>query len=157
MIDRDETIQSSGHDEVCTAGNTCLGGGNAVDPGPRLSNRLHLGFRRLPRFWYQNDSLWWLVGLAGVGAGSWLLGRAEQKDDPRRGWKPTTPGQRFQQLVLYTREECKLCDEAERTHPGLSPLAPPRDVSGQYRYRSKSGRSIRHLRSRGGIGWEGSL
>jgi len=71
------------------------------------------GFPAMPRFWYQNDSLWWLVGLAGVGAGSWLLGRAEQKDDPRRGWKPTTPGQRFHQLVLYTREECKLCDEAE--------------------------------------------
>jgi glutaredoxin len=31
---------------------------------------------------------------------------------PRVDWSPTIPGQRFQSVVLYTRQNCHLCDEA---------------------------------------------
>lgn len=41
--------------------------------------------------------------------GSVLTWRDEH---PRREWSPTEDGQRFHSLVLYTRDDCPLCEEA---------------------------------------------
>lgn len=72
------------------------------------------GLPGLPRTWYQNDWLWWLVGLASIAAGGRFLSRAEVLWRPDH-WTPTRPGLRFHRLVLYTRSGCHLCDEAAET------------------------------------------
>lgn len=32
-----------------------------------------------------------------------------------RGWKPSLPGKRFKRVIVYTRDECHLCDVAKDT------------------------------------------
>ena len=83
------------------------------------------GFPKMPRFWYQNDSLWWLLGLTGIGVGSWLLNKAERKTSSKSAWKPTLVGRRFHELVIYTRGGCSLCDEAEELISGYLRWLPP--------------------------------
>lgn len=67
------------------------------------------GLPRMPRAWHVNQEMWWGLGILSVGAGCWLLA-------PRRletiGWRPTRPGIRFQQMQLYTRQGCHLCEDA---------------------------------------------
>lgn len=73
------------------------------------------GIPGLPRSWYQNDWLWWLVGLISAGTGARLLIQSESFDQGLRGWTPSRPGRRFEELTLYTREGCHLCEEAAET------------------------------------------
>ena len=62
----------------------------------------------MPRFWYVNRTLWMFLGLASIPAGWALL-----KYRPRvQGWRPSQPGVRFKQVIVYTRPGCHLCDEA---------------------------------------------
>lgn len=66
----------------------------------------------MPRFWHQNQALWFLLGLAMLFLGlRWTWVSSSLEDDPRR-WQPSVPGRRFQQLTLYSRANCPLCDEA---------------------------------------------
>jgi glutaredoxin-like protein DUF836 len=81
------------------------------------------GIPGLPRSWYQNDWLWWLVGLASIGLGARLLAQSESQESTG-GWKPSRPGQRFRELVLYTRDGCQLCDEAAELLHGYSRWLP---------------------------------
>lgn len=83
------------------------------------------GIPGLPRSWYQNDWLWWLVGLLSTGAGIRLLIRSESDALERTGWKPTIPGRRFKELQLYTRQGCHLCDEALDLIRHYRPWLPP--------------------------------
>lgn len=66
----------------------------------------------LPSFWYRHERLWPLfaVGLAAVG---YLIGH--QTSAVSRSWRPALPGRRFQRVVVYTRQECHLCDVAKDT------------------------------------------
>lgn len=50
-----------------------------------------------------------LLFLGATIVGSVLTWRDEH---PRHEWVPTEPGQRFHTLVLYTRDDCQLCEEA---------------------------------------------
>lgn len=63
-----------------------------------------------PRFWHNNETLWWGLGLALFGFGAWLLAQSTSTED--RGWRPARPGRRFHKLILYTRAGCHLCEEA---------------------------------------------
>lgn len=65
-----------------------------------------------PRFWHNNETLWWGLGVSLFGFGAWLLGRTQTVDD--RGWRPARSGRRFQKLILYTRVGCHLCEEARQ-------------------------------------------
>lgn len=56
-------------------------------------------------------SLWTLVSLSLVTGGFTVLWRI---DHPRTSWKPSVRGKRFRSVVLYTREDCGLCEEAHR-------------------------------------------
>jgi glutaredoxin len=64
----------------------------------------------MPRSWYVNRALWYLLGICSIGAGFILLRRQSMLEER---WSPSTPGQRFQTVVLYTRKGCHLCEEAE--------------------------------------------
>ncbi|MAG93560.1 MAG: hypothetical protein CMJ48_07405, partial [Planctomycetaceae bacterium] len=68
----------------------------------------------LPFFWHANRNLWYLLGFACFATGWKLLRtRPDEKAEERTHWRPNNPGPRFTSLVLYTRRECQLCDEAK--------------------------------------------
>lgn len=98
------------NDRFARAGSVALGLGLLLILGRALETAY--GIPGLPRSWYQNDWLWWLLGMACVGVGSSLLIQSESQDHVDEGWKPRVPGRRFQELVLYTRDGCHLCEEA---------------------------------------------
>ncbi len=64
----------------------------------------------MPRTWYSNPLLWYFFALGSFLAGVFLL-----RTPPResRGWQPQVPGRRFERVVIYTRAECHLCDQAK--------------------------------------------
>src|SRR5690242_8915850 len=64
----------------------------------------------MPRTWYDHRSLWGVIGGFLFAAG-WKLQRAEISE--AEGWKPARGGVRFRRLVVYSRVECHLCDEAK--------------------------------------------
>lgn len=65
---------------------------------------------RFPRSWYQHRYLWVLISLASQVAG-WIL-QSPRRDAPPE-WRPDEPGRRFARLVVYSRPECHLCDDAK--------------------------------------------
>ena len=54
--------------------------------------------------------IWLLFSAAAIAIGLRLLWKA---DYAGTDWSPDQPGQRFRTAVLYSRENCPLCDEAE--------------------------------------------
>jgi glutaredoxin len=66
---------------------------------------------QLPATWYTHRALWILIGAILFGAG-WKLQKSETTSESA-SWEPSKPGSRFQQLVIYSREECHLCDDAK--------------------------------------------
>ena len=64
----------------------------------------------LPRFWYVNRTLWIFFGFALLPVGWMML-----KSQPSResGRSPLKPGIRFQRVIVYSREDCHLCEEAK--------------------------------------------
>lgn len=61
------------------------------------------------RWWFQSESLLILISIILLLSGLRLSWRAAHAT---AGWSPARPGVRFQSVVLYTRAECGLCDEA---------------------------------------------
>lgn len=66
----------------------------------------------LPRFWYRHER-WWPVLFAGLAAVGYLI--QKQSRTVSSTWSPSLPGKRFQRVVVYTRDECHLCDVAKDT------------------------------------------
>ena len=64
----------------------------------------------MPPTWYVNRTLWGAVALAACAAG-WYLQRSRSARNG--GWKPAPPGRRFHRLVVYSRNDCHLCDDAK--------------------------------------------
>ncbi len=64
----------------------------------------------MPRTWYVHRTLWGALALI-CGAAGWMLQRGPNARDA--SWKPTTPGQRFHTLIVYSRPDCHLCDDAK--------------------------------------------
>ncbi|MBC8113729.1 MAG: glutaredoxin family protein [Candidatus Saccharimonas sp.] len=85
------------------------------------------GIPGMPRFWHQNQPLWFLLGMVGVVVGWQWLWQSEPRDDDARSWKPAVPGRRFRRLTLYTRANCSLCDEAAEVLTDYSNWLPPVD------------------------------
>ncbi|QDT89667.1 glutaredoxin family protein [Gimesia algae] len=76
----------------------------------------------MPRSWYQSPSIWKLLALCMTGGGIAILKQVsstEMRDrerkrqlPPKEDWMPEEPGQRFETLLVYTKENCPLCEEA---------------------------------------------
>lgn len=64
----------------------------------------------MPKSWYVNRPLWGLLGLV-LFAGGWKLQR--QAPVEAHGWNPGPPGRRFRRLIVYSRPDCHLCDDAK--------------------------------------------
>ncbi|MFN0056523.1 MAG: glutaredoxin family protein [Planctomycetales bacterium] len=60
--------------------------------------------------WTVHRPLWGLIA-----AGLFGLGWGLQRQNTARGqpWKPGPTGRRFQRVVIYSRPECHLCDDAK--------------------------------------------
>jgi glutaredoxin len=86
-----------------------------------LLDALHALPWALPRTWYTHQPLWGVVGLALCAAG-WILQRQERSADP--AWHPTVSGRRFTRLVVYSRSECHLCDDAKAVLHGYLEFLP---------------------------------
>lgn len=83
------------------------------------------GIPWMPRFWHQNQPLWFLFGMVGLVAGWQLLWHSEPRVSGSRSWKPGIPGRRFRRLTLYTRANCPLCEEAADVLMDYSHWLPP--------------------------------
>ena len=70
------------------------------------------GISGMPRFWQQNPTMWFVIGVAGIVVGWRYLLWAEPRDGESRAWRPVIPGRRFREVVIYSRANCPLCDEA---------------------------------------------
>jgi len=81
----------------------------------------------MPRFWHQNQSLWFLIGLATLVLGCRWTWQSSSSEDDKRHWRPTKPGSRFHQLTLYSRTNCPLCDEAAEVLADYSSWLPTAD------------------------------
>src|SRR3954451_2375283 len=66
------------------------------------------GISGLPRFWYVNRTLWIGLGFLAIPVG--VMIQAWRPGDDGSGWKPSRLGRRFQQLRVYSKEGCHLCD-----------------------------------------------
>ena len=65
---------------------------------------------RMPGSWYVNRTIWYFLGVVGFVGGYLLLRNRQPGSDE---WRPTRPGARFERIVLYTRQDCHLCDDAK--------------------------------------------
>ncbi|MFO1093763.1 MAG: glutaredoxin family protein [Planctomycetaceae bacterium] len=63
----------------------------------------------LARIWLHSPAVLLLGSLLLLLVGAWLTWRGSH---PRTAWLPSRAGQRFQSLLLYTRTDCGLCEEA---------------------------------------------
>ncbi len=64
----------------------------------------------MPPTWYVNRTLWGVVALVSCGVG-WFLQR--RRGPGNSSWKPAVAGRRFHRLVVYSRPDCHLCDDAK--------------------------------------------
>lgn len=79
----------------------------------------------MPRSWFQNPTIWKLLALCLSGGGIAILKQVSQSElknkertgepHPKQDWTPEEPGQRFETLTFYTKENCPLCEEATET------------------------------------------
>ena len=63
----------------------------------------------MPHVWYPLRDLWTVIAFIAGGCGLALLWQEPRLD----GWAPLATGRRFHQLILYTRQDCHLCDVAK--------------------------------------------
>jgi glutaredoxin len=75
----------------------------------------------MPRSWYVNRSLWYFLAMACFVGGGYLL-----KTQPMSSelWEASQPGIRFRRVVIYTRTDCELCDDAKQMLDGYEKYLP---------------------------------
>ncbi len=96
----------------------------------------------MPATWYLHRNLWGAIGLALCAAG-WRLQR-QRRSDPGT-WNPGPSGQRFTRLVVYSRPECHLCDDAKEVLAEYSDYLPrieDVDINGDAGLTERFGESI---------------
>lgn len=123
IIDGNEIARTPRNDRFALAGTMALGFGVLLVLARAIETAF--GIPGLPRSWYQNDWLWWLVGLVSLGSGARLLIQSESPEAAGVNWNPSIPGRRFRELVLYTRDGCHLCDESLELLQGYRRWLPP--------------------------------
>lgn len=66
----------------------------------------------MPRSWYSTNQMLWFFFAFVCFVSGMKLSRNAPVEDPRH-WKPEESGQRYDRVVIYTREGCHLCDQAK--------------------------------------------
>jgi hypothetical protein len=76
----------------------------------------------IARFWLHSPSLVLLASVLLLLAGSWQTWRSGH---PTARWSPEPAGTRFESVLLYTRRDCGLCDEAAALLAAYRSYLPP--------------------------------
>jgi glutaredoxin len=111
----------------------------------------------MPRAWYLHRTLWGALALALCAAG-WRLQRR-----PLAGagsWKPLDPGRRFTRLVVYSRPDCHLCDDAKAVladYIEYLPRIEEVDIDSDPELRSRFGTSIPVIEIDGEVRFRGRV
>ena len=72
----------------------------------------------MPRTWHLHRTVWGVGGWAVAVLGWWLQRDRRPPSAPaarqsRRGWSAQTPGRRFREVVVFSRDGCHLCDDVK--------------------------------------------
>lgn len=117
------TAPVTAHSVNAAIGTVCLVGGVALAVVV-IAVRLE-GLTELPelpiRLIRRNPVLMMGFAVALILAGARLLWQVRQLQTL---WTPTRPGRRFESLVLYTKSDCMLCDEAAGVLSAYAPYLP---------------------------------
>ncbi|MDA7527921.1 glutaredoxin family protein [bacterium] len=70
----------------------------------------------------EHAPIWGMTFAGMVGIGIWTLWDLAHH---QTSWRPTYPGRRFQNVVMYTRDGCPLCDEAAELLAAYRRWLPP--------------------------------
>jgi len=76
----------------------------------------------IARLWMHSPSLMLLASVLLMLGGGWLIWRSEH---PRTRWLPNVAGPRFESVLLYTRVDCGLCQEAAALLTEYRDFLPP--------------------------------
>ncbi|MFQ5733716.1 MAG: glutaredoxin family protein [Planctomycetaceae bacterium] len=68
----------------------------------------------MPVSWHANRSLWYLLTLVSFLGGAALL-RGASHNESTESTSPANGPKCFERIVIYTRQDCPLCEEAKRT------------------------------------------
>ncbi len=101
-----ESAESRAHAHAAGTALLLLGGCGLLTGVLDAMNLLPLA---VARWWFQSEALLILISIILLAAGLRLTWRAAHA---KAGWTPKLSGVRFHSVVLYTRAECGLCDEA---------------------------------------------
>jgi hypothetical protein len=69
----------------------------------------------MPRFWNEQRSLCLLIAVGALAFGGYVISARRRTSGERNRdarWRPQRPGRRFHAVVVYSRRNCALCDEA---------------------------------------------
>lgn len=78
----------------------------------------------MPSSWYSHRVMWYFLGVVSF-VGSVLLLKSPAPESASAG---SSADVRFRRVVLYTKQECPLCDEAKQTLDGFRRFLPPVEV-----------------------------
>ena len=117
------------------AGSLCLGLATVLIMLAVIGRTTKLDF--MPRSWHSTPALWYLVIFILFLAGVALLWSQRERRDPDAiaGTRPV-----FQKVVLYTRNNCPLCDEAKillAEYGRQLPLIEEIDIDADPRFKEK--------------------
>lgn len=82
----------------------------------------------MPRFWRSQRTVCLALAFLSIVLGLFVINRGPREPEMSaygRRWHPTKPGQRFHSVVLYTRDDCHLCDEALELLQSYAQFLPP--------------------------------
>lgn len=117
------------------------------------------GFLDLPRFWYVNRTIWIGLALLMIPAGIAIQGWHVERE---KRWRATRMGQRFEQVIVYSKEGCHLCDEAvellwDFKYSQYLPLVKIVDISGNPDLEARFGQTIPVVEFDGRIRFKGRI
>lgn len=113
----------------------------------------------LPRSWYTNRALWYLLALACFGASWFLLKRGSAEVEPAAN-REAGQGARFDRAVLYTREGCHLCDEMRlllERYARYFPVIEERDIDADAELKAKFTECVPVLEIDGKVRFRGRI
>jgi hypothetical protein len=113
----------------------------------------------LPRFWYVNRTLWIGFGILLIPIGVAIQARRTER---RAYWKPSRLGRRFEQIRVYSKAECHLCDVAlemltDPQYAAYLPVAEVIDIEGDAELRQRFGELIPVIEFDGKIRFTGRI
>jgi glutaredoxin len=117
----------------------------------------------MPGIWNSQRSMCLLIALGIAAFGFIVLRNGPRADanEPRSStWRPTRSGQRFQSLVVYSREGCHLCDEAAELlhhYSAYLPVVQEIDIDAEPALRSKFDRDVPVVEFDGKVRFKGRV